>query len=77
MFGKLHITLFCLNPQVWYDHENKLLRYDYRNSEEVAPFYTTNPISEVHDYSTGNRDKNSVDFTRNYNTDLLKFTSFV
>ncbi|XP_064606544.1 uncharacterized protein LOC135471299 [Liolophura sinensis] len=41
------------HADVWYDHENKLLRYDYRNFEKIPPFYNTNPISEVHDYSTG------------------------
>ncbi|XP_064605994.1 uncharacterized protein LOC135470876 [Liolophura sinensis] len=38
---------------VWYDSNYKLVRYDYRTEEPMSPFYTTNPLSEIHDYNTG------------------------
>ncbi|XP_064606903.1 uncharacterized protein LOC135471555 [Liolophura sinensis] len=42
-----------MGADVWYDSEYKLVRWDYRNSQPKAPFWTTNPLSEIHDFNTG------------------------
>ncbi|KAL4237127.1 hypothetical protein ACF0H5_005508 [Mactra antiquata] len=38
---------------VYYDYVGKLMRFDYRPAFSGYPYYTTNPVSEVHDYTTG------------------------
>ncbi|XP_052774803.1 uncharacterized protein LOC128213258 [Mya arenaria] len=37
---------------VYYDYSYKLVRFDYRPGN-VYPYYTSNPVTEIHDYSTG------------------------
>ncbi|KAK3579143.1 hypothetical protein CHS0354_022163, partial [Potamilus streckersoni] len=38
---------------VWYDQDYRLIRFDYRQPTPVDPAYTTNPLSEIHDYNFG------------------------
>ncbi|XP_064606245.1 uncharacterized protein LOC135471113 [Liolophura sinensis] len=41
------------HADVWFDSSYNLVRYDYRLLEPVAPYYDTNPFSEIHDYNSG------------------------
>ncbi|VDH95823.1 Hypothetical predicted protein [Mytilus galloprovincialis] len=38
--------------KVWYDSSLKLARYDYHDSKGVPPFYSINPMTIIHDFST-------------------------
>lgn len=38
---------------VWYDFNYKLVRFDYRPAYANPPYYTTNPVTEIHDYKAG------------------------
>ncbi|CAH1772789.1 unnamed protein product [Owenia fusiformis] len=38
---------------VYYDYNYKLVRFDNRNPVVAPPYYTTGPIVEIHDYTTG------------------------
>ena len=38
---------------MWYDQELRYVRFDYRVKNQVAPLYTLNPITEIHDYRFG------------------------
>ncbi|XP_062619530.1 uncharacterized protein LOC134281083 [Saccostrea cucullata] len=38
---------------VWYDNNLKLVRYDFRPSSPVAPYYNTDAVTEIHDFNTG------------------------
>ncbi|KAK3584921.1 hypothetical protein CHS0354_021794 [Potamilus streckersoni] len=40
--------------RVWYDEDYKLYRKDYRPLSPDDPTYTTNPLTEIHDFNTGN-----------------------
>ncbi|KAL3868291.1 hypothetical protein ACJMK2_041117 [Sinanodonta woodiana] len=40
---------------VWYDEDYKLFRKDYRPLSAYDPTYTTNPLTEIHDFNTGVR----------------------
>ncbi|XP_064625991.1 uncharacterized protein LOC135486820 [Lineus longissimus] len=39
--------------ETWYDKAYQIVRLDYRPVVATAPWYTTNPIREIHDYNTG------------------------
>ncbi|CAC5396031.1 unnamed protein product [Mytilus coruscus] len=39
--------------KVWYDSSFKLARYDYHDSKGVPPYYSINPMTIIHDFSTG------------------------
>ncbi|XP_052257637.1 uncharacterized protein LOC127862517 [Dreissena polymorpha] len=38
---------------IYYDFSYQLVRFDYRPSSAGYPYYTTNPVTQIHDYSTG------------------------
>ncbi|KAH3695076.1 uncharacterized protein LOC127861585 isoform X2 [Dreissena polymorpha] len=38
---------------IYYDFSYQLVRFDYRPSSAGYPYYTTNPVTEIHDYNTG------------------------
>lgn len=38
---------------VWYDSSFKLVRYDYHDSQPSAPYYTTSPMTMIHDFARG------------------------
>lgn len=39
--------------QVWFDMDYKLMRLDYRPSSGAPPYYSNDPITEIHDYTIG------------------------
>ncbi|XP_048758881.2 uncharacterized protein LOC125668617 isoform X1 [Ostrea edulis] len=39
--------------KVWYSQDYKLVRYDFHNTKPTGPFYSTNPMTTIHDYNTG------------------------
>lgn len=39
--------------QVWFDMDYKLMRLDYRPSSGALPYYSNDPITEIHDYTIG------------------------
>lgn len=39
--------------RVWYDTGYKLVRYDYTDSKPLPPFYSTNPMTVIHDFNSG------------------------
>ncbi|XP_033739126.1 LOW QUALITY PROTEIN: uncharacterized protein LOC117326485 [Pecten maximus] len=42
------------SAKIWYDSSYKLVRYDYHQSYQPrAPFYSTNPMTFIHDFNTG------------------------
>lgn len=38
---------------VWFDMDYKLMRLDYRPSSGAPPYYSNDPITEIHDYTIG------------------------
>ncbi|XP_069128222.1 uncharacterized protein [Argopecten irradians] len=42
------------SAKIWYDSSYKLVRYDYHQSyQPTPPFYSTNPMTFIHDFNTG------------------------
>lgn len=41
------------NTHVYYDSDFKLVRYDLVNTQPSPPLFTSDPISTIHDYSSG------------------------
>ncbi|OWF34898.1 uncharacterized protein LOC110443619 isoform X2 [Mizuhopecten yessoensis] len=42
------------SSKVWYDSSYKFVRYDYHQSyKPTPPFYSTNPMTLIHDFNTG------------------------
>ncbi|XP_061182284.1 uncharacterized protein LOC133190610 [Saccostrea echinata] len=39
--------------KVWYSQDYKLVRYDFHNSKPTNPYYSTNPMTVIHDFNTG------------------------
>jgi hypothetical protein len=54
LFGVGHQWQSHLYLQVWFDSSYKLMRLDYRPSTGVAPYYSNDTITEIHDYTIGN-----------------------
>lgn len=52
-FTVLSIALHVTFVQVWFDMDYKLMRLDYRPSSGAPPYYSNDPITEVHDYTIG------------------------
>ncbi|XP_045160293.2 uncharacterized protein LOC123525366 [Mercenaria mercenaria] len=47
------MNLAVSQADVYYDYTYNLVRFDYRPPYSRYPYYATNPVSEIHDYSTG------------------------
>ncbi|KAK3090575.1 hypothetical protein FSP39_012798 [Pinctada imbricata] len=47
------VTVYIDNNPVWYDSSYRLTRYDYRSTKSEAPYYSTNPMTVIHDFNTG------------------------
>uniref|UniRef100_K1QRX2 Uncharacterized protein n=1 Tax=Magallana gigas TaxID=29159 RepID=K1QRX2_MAGGI len=39
--------------KVWYSKDYKLVRYDFHNTKPTSPYYSTNPMTIIHDFNTG------------------------
>lgn len=53
LFTVLLIAWRVTFVQVWFDMDYKLMRLDYRPSSGAPPYYSNDPITEVHDYTIG------------------------
>ncbi|WAR22901.1 hypothetical protein MAR_036570 [Mya arenaria] len=42
-----------INSHIFYDSDFRLVRYDLVNTQPMPPLYTSDPISTIHDYSSG------------------------
>ncbi|XP_045160291.2 uncharacterized protein LOC123525365 isoform X4 [Mercenaria mercenaria] len=47
------MNLGVSQADIYYDYTNNVVRIDYRPLSSRYPYYATNPVSEIHDYSTG------------------------
>lgn len=53
LFTVLSIAWRVTFVQVWFDMDYKLMRLDYRPSSGAPPYYSNDPITEIHDYTIG------------------------
>ncbi|KAK3584919.1 hypothetical protein CHS0354_021792 [Potamilus streckersoni] len=53
---KLEIVLpgsaMVYNAQVWYASKYKLVKYDFHTANSQPPFYSSNPVTVIHDFNT-------------------------
>nr|XP_022315495.1 uncharacterized protein LOC111119542 [Crassostrea virginica] len=41
------------DSKVWYSQDYKLVRYDFHNTKPTSPYFSTNPMTVMHDFNTG------------------------
>lgn len=47
------VIIMYFYSQIYYDSDFKLVRYDLVNTQPSPPLFTSDPISAIHDYTSG------------------------